>query len=37
MDNSSIIILAVIFGGFIAVTAMVQLLGKNFSWHAELD
>jgi hypothetical protein len=37
MDNNTILIIAVLFGGFIAVTAMAQLLGRSFSWHAELD
>ncbi len=37
MEYNTILIAAVIFGGFIVVTIMMQLLGKTFSWRAELD
>jgi hypothetical protein len=31
------LILAIIIIGFILVTVMMQALGRNFSWHKELD
>lgn len=31
------VILAVIIGGFIVITIMMEIIGKNFSWHKELD
>jgi hypothetical protein len=37
MDYNTILVIVVIFGGFAVVTIMMQLLGKTFSWHAELD
>lgn len=40
MDFGSIsayVIIGVIFGGFIVVTIMMQVVGKNFAWHQELE
>ena len=40
MDYGSIsgyVIFAVIIGGFIAVTIMMQLIGRKFAWHQELE
>jgi hypothetical protein len=31
------VIFAVIIGGFIVITIMMEIMGKNFSWHKELD
>ncbi|MGO9387859.1 MAG: hypothetical protein ACLPWD_07420 [Methanobacterium sp.] len=31
------VIFIVIISGFIVVTIMMEILGKNFSWHEELD
>jgi hypothetical protein len=36
MDYGNVII-ALIIAGFIIITIMVQYLGKDFSWHKELD
>ncbi len=35
--NDGILILAVIIAGFIIITIMMQVIGKDFSWHKELD
>ena len=40
MDYGSIspyVIFATIIAGFIVVTVMMQLVGKNFAWHQELE
>jgi hypothetical protein len=40
MDFGSIsayVILGVIIGGFVLVTIMMQLVGKGFAWHEELE
>jgi hypothetical protein len=43
MDGASsgnlngILIFVILIIGFIAVTLMMQLVGKNFHWHEELD
>ena len=36
VDNGTLI-LTVIVVGFILVTIMMQLVGKKFTWHKELD
>ncbi len=36
-DFNALLILAVLLGGFIVVTIMMELVGKNFHWHEELD
>ena len=40
MDYGSIsayVILGVIIGGFIVMTILMEILGKNFAWHEELE
>ncbi len=40
MDYGSIsgyVIFAIIILGFIAVTLMMQVIGKKFAWHEELE
>ncbi len=36
-DINGILVFAVIIGGFIVVTIMMQLIGKKFAWHEELE
>ncbi|HTX60941.1 MAG TPA: hypothetical protein VMC48_01410 [Methanobacterium sp.] len=40
MDYGSIsgyVILAVILGGFVVMTILMEFVGKKFTWHKELD
>lgn len=40
MDYGSLspyLIFAVIIGGFIVVTILMEFVGRKFSWHKELD
>jgi len=40
MDYGSIsayVIFAVIIGGFIVMTILMEIVGKDFAWHEELE
>jgi hypothetical protein len=34
---SAYVILAVIIGGFIVMTILMEIVGKDFAWHEELE
>ena len=36
-DISALTIFAIFIGGFIVVSIMMQIIGRNFAWHQELE